>query len=432
MKKKILYVGIPVIAIAIAAFFIAGSGSNEDQAITVETATVEKQPIIQTVNAVGRIQPKTQVKISADISGKITRLNVKEGQWVEKGDLLAQLDRESYAAAVESAEASLRSYQANVKLAEANMKKAQSDYQRMRDLHAGNLESQANLDAVFAAYQVEKARFESAQEQVEQTRGSLKQARDNLAKTTIYAPMTGTISALNKEAGEIALGSQFQEDVIMVLSDLTGMEALVAVDENDIVSISAGDHAEIEVDALPNMKFSGVVTEIANSAKISGQGSADEKTEFEVKISVEGLALRDSDVVTASNTESRANLGDGSSALRPGMTAGSDIQTDSRTSAVCVPLQCVTLRTLEQLNADEESTYTVDADGFVQLVFIVVDGKVEAREVKTGIQSDSHIEIVEGLGGGEVVVTGSYKSISKDLAPGMAVEVEEDMELAGS
>ena len=127
------------------------------------------------------------------------------------------------------------------------------------------------------------------------------------------------------------------------------------VDENDIVSIAAGDRAEVEVDALPNMRFIGVVTEIANSAKISGQGSADEKTEFEVKISVEGLAERDSEVVTASNSETKVKFGNGSKSLRPGMTAASDIQTDSRLNAVCVPLQCVTLRTLEQLDADKDS-----------------------------------------------------------------------------
>jgi HlyD family secretion protein len=218
--------------------------------------------------------------------------------------------------------------------------------------------------------------------------------------------MAGTISTLNKEVGEIALGSQFQEDVIMIVSNLSVMEALVNVDENDIVNVSLDDSATIEIDALPDRMFHGVVREIASSATVSGVGSTEQKTEFEVKLTV-------TDPVDE---------------LRPGMTASSDIVVETRDSALCVPLQCVTVRTPEQLKrraspngkgAGTDSTvqqlYTPDKDGFVQLVFVVADGAAKAVQVETGIQSDTHIEIVSGISVGDVIVTGSYRAISQTL-----------------
>jgi HlyD family secretion protein len=182
------------------------------------------------VTATGRIQPVTQVKVSADVSARITRLEVEEGDWVEKGELLLELDRERTRAEVERAEANLRSAEAQAAVVEENLDKASKDHARIRDLFGKNLESQANLDAASAAEQVDKARLRSANDDVAQSRAALKQARDALAKTTIYAPMAGTVSRLNKEVGEIALGSQFQADVILEISNLAGMEALVDVD----------------------------------------------------------------------------------------------------------------------------------------------------------------------------------------------------------
>ncbi len=206
------------------------------------------------------------------------------------------------------------------------MIKSEKDYNRVNELFLQNLESQAAMDQAVAAFAVEKARYQSALEQVDRARAALKQAKDDLSKTTIHAPMAGTISQLNKEVGEIALGSQFQEDVIMIISNLTGMEAQVDVDENDIVSIQLDDSATIEVDALSGKIFKGTVSEIANSAKVTASGTADQKTEFEVKIAID-------------------NPG---SLLRPGMTASSDIVTEIRESALVVPIQSVAVRTPEQ------------------------------------------------------------------------------------
>jgi len=403
MTRKRLF--IIVIALIVVAAGVGGWLTfikTEETGLQVETSPAENMSIIETVNATGRIQPETQVNISADVSGKIIRLEVEEGDRVDKGQLLLELDRERHLAAVESSEANLRMAQSNSNVTMENMAKTEKDLARVRELFDRELETQANLDAAQAAYQAEKARYQSTLDQVEQARAALKQSSDDLSKTRIYSPMDGTISQLNKEAGEIAVGSQFQSDVIMVLSNLSGMEALVDVDENDIVSVSLGDAATIEVDALPDTEAKGAVTEIANSAKISGQGTTDQRTEFEVKITV-------IDPVTE---------------LRPGMTCSCDVVTETREAALGVPIQCVAVRTVEQLQGDAEDGETEwqpDKEGFVEIVWVVRDGRAWARQVTTGIQSDTHIEIVEGLEEGEDVVTGSYRAISRDLRHGAEV-----------
>ena len=413
-KKKIIIGSIVILVIGVMIILIS-TRNNGNQGIEVETAKVERHKIVETVTATGRIQPKTKVKISADVAAKITGLNVKEGEWVEKGKLLVQLDRERFLAAMESAEANLKASESNATLAKENMFKAEKDYARIKELFEQNLETQANLDQAYAADKAEKARYNSALQQVEQAKAALKQAKDSLSKTTIYAPMSGTISELNKEVGEIALGSQFQEDVIMIISELSGMETLVNVDENDVVSVSVGDSATIEVDALPDQVFHGVVSEIASSATITGSGTLDQKTEFEVKISIT----------------------DPGRELRPGMTASSDIITETREDALGIPIQCVTVRTPEQLkkkkpeaggaavaDSSSEENYVTDKDGFVEVVFIVEDGIAKAKQVKTGIQSETHIEIIEGLSEGETIVTGSYRAISQTLQNQSQVEVK--------
>ena len=410
MKRKTILISIAGLVVAAGALAMLAGGGDEDL-LEVQTAKVSLETIIQTVNATGRIQPKTQIRISADVSAKITTLHVVEGQWVEKGELLVDLDRERYVATVESAQAGVRSAQANAKLVLQNMRKAEKDYDRSRDLVARKLESQAVMDTVDAAYQVEVARYESAQDQIEQARAILKQADDSLSKTSIYSPMAGTISDLNKEQGEIAIGSQFQEDVIMIVADLSEMEAQVNVDENDIVSVQIGQIAEIKVDALFGETLRGVVYEIANSANTDAQGTQNQKTEFEVKIAIEGEISR----------------------LRPGMTASANVSTQTKVDVVGIPIQSVAVRTIDQLTLEgeeieaAEKRFTADDDGFVEIVFSVEDdGSVLARQVKTGIQSDDMIEILSGISADEEVVIGSYRAISTDLQNGAQVEVNND------
>jgi HlyD family secretion protein len=404
--KKVLVIGVPIIAVVVIAGVTLASRNRGIEGIEVQIEPVARRQVVQTVTATGKIQPMIQVNISADVSAKITRLDVEEGQWVERGTLLVELDRERYLAAVASAEANLSAAKANANLARENMIKVEKDYERTKELFDRNLESQSVLDSVYAAAEVEKARYQSVLDQGEQAKAALRQARDDLAKTTIYAPMSGTVSRLNKEVGEIALGSQFQEDVILEISNLEGMEALVAIDENDIVSVSIGDEAEIEVDALPDVRLKGRVTEIANSARSTGQGTTDEKTEFEVKVAIVDPVAE----------------------LRPGMTASAEIVTEVCDDCLSVPIQSVAVRTLDQLGAEpaaegEESRFTPDSEGFVEIVWVVADGRAHARQVKTGIQSETHIEIADGLGEDDQVVIGNYRAISRDLEDNSVVAV---------
>ena len=409
MKRKTLWIVFGVAALATGAGAVA-MNSGDEELLEVQTAKVARETIVQKVNATGRIQPKTQIRISADVSARITALHIEEGEWVEEGQLLVELDRERHLAAVESAEANVRSTQADSKLVLQNMLKAEKDFDRARDIVARKLDSQQVLDNASAAYQVEIARYESTQDRVSQAKAALKQTEDDLSKTLIYSPMAGTISDLNKEQGEIAIGSQFQEDVILIVADLTEMEAQVNVDENDIVNVQVGQEAEIEVDALFGETLKGIVYEIANSANTDAQGTANQKTEFEVKITVSGETGR----------------------LRPGMTASADVFTLTKNDVVGIPIQSVAVRTVDQLVLDgediaaAEKRFSADADGFVEIVFSIEDGKAVARQVKTGIQSDNLIEVISGIDESEEVVTGSYRAISTDLANGAPVAINND------
>jgi len=406
MKKKPLIIGASslVLLAAVAGFVIRGRG---EKAMTVQTAKAERHRIVQKVSATGKIKPQTSVDISADVSAKILKLPVVEGQWVEKGTFLAGLDRDRYLAAVESAEANVSSVQANAALVRENMNRTQREFARSKELLGQGLESQSSFDSKQADYQVEVARYKSAQDQVKQATAALKQAKDDLAKTTIYSPMAGTICSLNKEQGEIALGSQFQKDVIMVVADLKVMEARVNVDENDIGSIALGQKAEIEVDALPDQKLGGVVTQISNSANVSGSGTTDQKTEFEIRITIT----------------------DPPRTLRPGMTASAEVITKTEDSTLSVPIQSVAVRTVDQLvmkgekPKDAGARYKPDKDGFVEMVFCVEGGKAIARQVKTGIQSEDLIQILDGIKEGDEIVTASYRAISKDLENGAGVTI---------
>ncbi len=409
LKKKIVLIGLAVVVLgSLAGFMAIRKGEAPPQ--TVKTAKASRQKIVQKVSANGKIRARTEVNISADVSAKITKIHVKEGQAVKKGMLLVELDRQRYLAAVENAEATVRSAQADANLVNENVLKTKRELERSQGLMERHLQSESEHEDAKSAYQVELARYASARDRVEQAKATLKQVKDDLSKTTIYSPMDGTVSDLRKEEGEIAIGSQFQGDVILIVSDLTEMEARVNVDENDIVSVKVGQEAEIEVDALLGQKLKGIVYEIASSANATGAGTTEQKTEFEVKI----------------------NIIDPDMALRPGMTATADILTKTNPNALSVPIQSVAVRTVDQLRApgedraEIEKKYKADKDGFVEIVFCIEDGKALAKQVKTGIQSDEFIEILDGLNEGDEVVTGSYRAISKDLTNGDLVRIDNE------
>jgi HlyD family secretion protein len=407
MKKRTL-----IILVAAAVVVLGGGGfmamhGKGDKAAEVEVMPVKRATIVQKVNGTGKIQPNTEINISADVSAKITRLDVKEGDHVEKGQLLVELDRQKYLAAVQSQEANVRSAQANARLARDNRDQAERVYKRAVELVSRKLQSQSDLDAAKTTFQTDSSRAQAATDQVQQAIGALKQSQDDLSKTTIYAPISGTVADLRKELGEIAIGSQFQEDVIMIIAQLGAMEAVVNVDENDINAIKLGQPAEVTVDAALGEKITGKVSEIASSATVPAAGSTVQKTEFEVKIAITSDTAK----------------------LRPGMTASADIVTDTHANAISVPIQSVTVRTPEQLapkdaKDGDKPKFTAGKDGFVEMVFVIDDGKAVARPVTTGIQSDDAIEIKSGVTEGQQVVSGSYRAISRDLNNGDEIRIK--------
>lgn len=410
--KKLVIAAVVVLIVGLS-LLVLRKGINKEDALPVEVELAQRATIEQRVRATGKIQSSIQVKISADISAKITRLHVKEGDQVEKDQLLVELDGTRRAASLASQEALVKVAQDEARLALAQKKLAESRLERNKLMFARQLVSRDTLDAATSAYEVEAARYSSAVEQIKRATGELKQTSYDLAQTRIFSPISGTVSVLKREAGEIVIGSQFQEDVIMIVADLGQMEATVNVDENDIKKVKIGQPATLSVDALPGAVIVGRVAEVASSARLADQGEVLQKTEFRVKVAI---------------TE-------GGGQMRPGMTVNANILTDTRQSALSVPIQSVTLRPVAQWRQiDSESAGSkpiVDTDGYVQLVYVVENGKAVARQVKVGIQNEDRIEILDGLKEGENLVSGSYRAITRDLNDGDAVEVAEKGPVAG-
>jgi len=385
--KLFIFLGAALLLIVIIVSNLNKSGHQT----TVQTEDVKLGRIVATVSGTSRIQPEVQVKISAKVSGQIIKLMIKEGDYVKKGQFLVQLDPVAYRAAVKQS-------QSNLDFAEAGFKKARGEFERSKTLFANNHISEAELEIARSTYEQGKA-------QVDQSRAALDQAKDNLSKTTIYSPMDGTVSKLNKKAGEMAMGSQFTLDVIMLVADLTRMQAETEIDENDVVSIMLGDSAKIEVDAFPDSVFKGIVTEIANSGTTLGQGTQAEVTNFLVKVAM---------LVPPKG-------------LRPGMSATVDVITETRNEAIKIPIQCLTVRKPLTDTDSQDSTSTKELEEDVedvQVVFIVEEGIAKQVEVKTGISSDRDYEIIDGLEAGQVVVSGSYRTLSKDLKDGSEVKID--------
>lgn len=393
-KKIIIFAGALAI---IALLVIANLNRSGRGGVKVQTDHVTRGSITSSVSGSAKIQPEVQVKISAKVSGQIVRLGVSEGDYVQKGDFLVQLDQEYYRAAVEQS-------RSNLKYAQAGYEKAENEYERAVSLFKDQLISQAELD-------IAKSTYEQAAAQVDQNVAVLEQAEDNLAKTTIYSPMNGTVSQLNKKEGEMAMGSQFTLDVIMIVADLTQMMAETEIDENDVVSVSLGDTAKVMVDAFPETEFLGIVREIANTGRSTGLGTQEEVTNFLVKVS----------------------MFEPPAGIRPGMSATVDIMTETRHNVLKVPIQCVTVR--EPLKTSEEDSTAVKGpgagDNMIRVVFVVQDGKAYQRKVETGISSDSEWEILSGVEEGEEVVSGSYRILSKQLKDGDAVEVDNSLKQFG-
>ncbi len=404
-KRKIIIlsiIGLVIIAITIFVIY----GRNKEVEIPVQTEKVKRNTITQTVTASGKIQPELQVKITAEVSGEITQLTVKEGQPVKIGELLVRIKPDQYQAQVDRVTAQLQSTKSSLALQKATLNKAESEFKRAKELYEKNLSSEQEFVSANTSKQIAISQYESALSGVKQAQATLKDANENLFKTTIYSPMTGVISSLKMQKGERVSGSGFMQGTeIMTVADLSSMEARVDVGENDIVLIAIGDTTKIEIDAISDVNFMGTVYEIANTAKTKGLGTQEEVTNFEVKIRI-----------------NNSNL-----SLRPGMSMTADIMTETRLNVITAPIQSVTSRKKKvKENAEEGNSNDSPKDKTKpkEIVFVVKDGKVSTAEVTRGISDDEKVEIISGLKEGTEIVIGSFKAINKELEDGSKVKVE--------
>jgi HlyD family secretion protein len=413
-NNKILKILLPIVVILIIFAVIGKKAGWFGKALTLKVAVenAEKRTIVETITANGKIQPEKEVKISPDVSGEIVELTVKEGYHVEKGQLLLRIKPDNYISQRDRSLAEISSAQARRAQAEAQYIQAELSFQRSKQLYDQQTISKSDFEQAQATYTVAKATVDAAKFAITSAEASLKDANENLTKTSIYAPMTGTVSMLLVELGERVAGTNLMAGTeLMRVADLSRMEAQVQVNENDIPRVKLGDTALIEVDAYLDQKFKGIVTEIANSAKTTGV-SADQVTNFDVKI-----------LVLPESYQKLIDAGD-KNPFRPGMSATVDIRTQSKSDILAVPIQSVTTRTDTTKNGGTPSVKDIRT-----LVFIT-DGKYAlAKDVKTGIQDNSYIEILSGVAPNDRVISAPFSAISKKLSDSTLVEVVKKEEL---
>ena len=386
-------------------------GKAETHKVAVEEGAY--RTIVETINANGRINPETEVKITPDVSGEIVALYIREGQNVKAGTLLAKIKPDIYISAKDRTEASLSSAKSRVTQVEASFIQAKLAYERSKQLWDQKTISMSEYEQAEASYKIAQADVESAKASVRSAQASLNEAEENLVKTTLYAPIDGTIYGLLVEMGERVVGTAMMSGTEMMrIADLNRMEVVVEVNENDIVRVSLYDTAIIEVDAYMDYEFMGVVTEIANSATTTGI-AVDQVTGFNVKI----LILRSSykDLITESNQIP----------FRPGMSATVDIKTETRHNTLCIPIQAVTTRADTVGLEGEEEIISIRDQDIKEVIFIVSEDETIAlkTEVETGIQDNNYIEVLSGLSKNEKVIVSPYSAISKKLSDSSLVEI---------
>ena len=387
-RKKIIIIS--TVVVLMIAFVLANIFRDDVKATKVETELVALQTVIQKVNASGTIQPETEVKISAESTAFIDSITVKEGDRVAKGQHLISLDRKRILSNYSSAASSVRSAQARLKQELASKKRVESMYEQ-------NLASDQELEAIQASYEI-------ANSQLAQAKANLESRKDELDKARIMSPQDGIVTKIYKEVGEMAVGGMFQADNLMIIADLSRMEVIIDVNENDVVSVAIGDTTEIEIDAFMDTLFYGVVSEIAHMSEVTGMGSQQQVTNFQVKV----------------------RMLDVPKGTRPGMSATADIVTEKKENVVAIPIQSLTARK----NQDEMVFMISDKMSLDE------DGKknsskksskkglkyVHSKLVKVGISSETHYEVKSGIEKGDRIVTGSFKAISKDLENNSVVE----------
>jgi HlyD family secretion protein len=418
-KKRILWIGIVVVIILIVVAVII-SGKKE-KLIEVQTEKVTKQNITQIVTATGKIQAETKVVISAEVSGEIISLPFKEGDVVKKGDVVVKIRPDSYMPKLKQEQAGINVAQSNLATQEVTLKKHKLELDRIKILTDKGLASQVDLDNAQTNYDATLAQMNTVRAQIQQQRASLSSVQYDVSKTTINAPMSGTVTQLNNEEGEKVLGTSFNiGSQIMTISDLNSMECQVEVGETDVTLVKLGDTARIEIDAFPGKIFTGYVYEVANTAKAKNTGTQEEVVNFIVKIRV--------------NKEDYE--------LRPGMSCTANIEVKRKDNVIAVPIRSVTTReddlqgqmTLQGEEKDKSVPENLSSQRDEKImkkqkpkevIFVIENGMAVKKEVKTGISNDAYIEVIEGIPDGVEVVKGSFKAI-KELENNMKVKVNNE------
>ena len=423
----LLIAAIVVVALVVAAIIFAKRGNNATR-VTVEKATIRN--ITQIVMATGRIQPEVEVKIAPEVSGEITEMHFREGATVNRRDIIAQIKPDNYKFLVEQQQAALDAARARALEAQVQFARSQEDFRRAEGLHNASLLSDSDFTAARAAYDASQASLDAARASIASSIGMLNQAKDQLSKTTVFAPIDGTITSRTSEVGERVVGTaQFAGTEMMRIADLDNMEVQVNINENDIVNVKVGDKARVSIDAFPGRRFTGTVKEIGTSALTTGANTQEQVTNFLVKI----------------------RIIDKDPAIRPGMSANADIATQSVENVVAVPIQSVTVRsregnrTIDQLAADRDKKAAetrgegaatamnaraqsqaarVDRDSLNRVVFVLDGNKVRMVPVETGIADSNYMEIKSGVKEGEQVVAGSFAAITRTLTDGMEVQID--------
>jgi HlyD family secretion protein len=428
--------------LVLAGFVTLGVSKRRQPAVSVKLEKVSRRDLVSVVTSSGKIEPEQSVDILSDIMGRIVYLPVKEGDLVQRGQILVKLDTASYAAAVERAQAGVASARANVAQAQANLDQAQRAYNRARDVRAQNVQllSQEALEQAQTAQEVAVANLDAMQRQVEQAVANLRDARDQIAKTTIVAPLSGQVTRLAVKQGEVAVPGTFSREtgLLMTVSDMSVIEARVNVDETDVVRVKLGDSAQVSIDAFPDTSFAGHVTKIGNSSTTAGSAStsglqtAAQAVDFEVRVTLDHPPRN----------------------LRPDLSATARIVTDTRKQVLSVPIIALTVREPPHDTtaapvakggaraapaAATAQRYTMGTDTTqahrlkeTEGVFVVDTATHVAHfiPVKVGISGDQYFELLSGLKGGETIVSGSYQAI-KDLKDGSRVKGQQPPRAAG-
>lgn len=402
-SKKLLIVIVLLCVVGLVSVVVYKLANKED-GIKVTTEKVSRKTITQTVSAIGKIQPETEVKISSEASGEIMFLGVKDGQEVNANQLLVRIQPDIISSQVEQFEASTEAAKVAIDAVKAERERAKADLERITKLFQKEFASREELDRAKAGFEGAESRYQSTLSEYQRALSALRQIKAQASRTAIFSPIAGTVTSLSVEQGEKVVGTaQMQGTEMMRIADLSVMNALVDVDENDIVYVKIGDTATINVDALPNQQIKGIVVEIAHSAKMSNTGTQEEVTNFQVKIRVIDPDKR----------------------LRPGMSCNVEISTETHRNVLAVPLQSVTVRQSEN---DDDNKDKSDEDMTSEkksaneknkrpptVVFVNVQNQAKKRKVETGLSDQGYIEIKSGLKEGDEIISGNFQAVNKLL-----------------